>query len=491
MSTIESIPQPPAPLTDVNPAPASGQANGASPAPLPPTAIEGFDRWVKGFQKYESVLGEMAKASADTKFKDELATIEHWFKVLTESERTTALYTLLQHSNQDQLQFLLTVIQKKIQPPEVPKLTTISSLASQDGPTKSRLGKLILRPPSLNIAEPGSPTTPTPNTSTNPGDFVGLPPSDDANQETNPANASIPGLAGINPYTLNMLANAGLSNEAQLLAAQLVMSGLVKPSGILQQPLPRTKKPLPLTNWRTPTSARYPTSALRSSGLRPPPSALKSAGLKSSGLDSAPFMDSPREEDFDPEMLKDIPAWLRGLRLHKYTQCFEGMTWEAMVVLDGDALEAKGVAALGARRRLLRTFEHVRKRMGLEEPNSATPTTTVMPTPAVTVKPAVEHEKVPHSAFPRSKLSINSPIFTPTWETKVPHSASPAIVATLVPEASVTPAAPAPAEPTEPAEPAAPTTLPAPTETPAAVEKSAAPITPAAAAPNVIDDLSS
>jgi hypothetical protein len=458
MSTIESIPQPPAPLTDVNPAPASGQANGATP---PPPAIEGFDRWVKGFQKYESVLGEMAKASADTKFKDELATIEHWFKVLNESERTTALYTLLQHSNQDQLQFFLTVIQKKIQPPEESKATT----TYQDGPTKTRLGKLIFRPPSLNITDPGSPTTPTPNTTNNAGNFEELP---SLNQDNKP---------GLTPDTLNMLANAGLSNEAQLLAAQLVMSGLVKPSGILQQTLSKSKKPIPsAVNWRTPSSARYPTSALRSSGLRQPASALKSAGLKSSGLESATFMDSPREEDFNPEMLKDIPAWLRGLRLHKYTQCFEGMNWEAIVVLDDAALETKGVAALGARRRLLRTFEHVRKRMGLEEPNSATPTTSVMPAPAVTVKPASESEKVPHSAFPRSKLSINSPVFTPNWETKAPHSAVlVATVSTQVP-------APAPAAPAAPTE---PTTLPAPTETSAAAEESAA------AAPNVVDDRSS
>lgn len=54
MSTIESTPQPPT-LTDAN-TPASGQANGVLPASLPPTAIEGFDRWVKDFQKYESVL---------------------------------------------------------------------------------------------------------------------------------------------------------------------------------------------------------------------------------------------------------------------------------------------------------------------------------------------------------------------------------------------------------------------------------------------------
>lgn len=70
----------------------------------------------------------------------------------------------------------------------------------------------------------------------------------------------------------------------------------------------------------------------------------------------------------------------------------------------------------------------------MEEPNSATPTTNLMPTPAVTVKPAPEQEKVPHSALPRSKLSINSPIFTPTWESKGPHSAIPAIVPSPVPE---------------------------------------------------------
>jgi hypothetical protein len=177
-------------------------------------------------------------------------------------------------------------------------------------------------------------------------------------------------------------------------------------------------------------------------------------------------MDSPREEDFNPEMLKDIPAWLRSLRLHKYTSCFDGLTWEQIVVLDDATLEAKGVAALGARRRLLRTFDHVRKRMGMEEPNSATPTTTVMPTPAVVIKPASEHDKVPHSAFLKSKLSINSPIFTPTWESKVPSKAAPAIISTPVLET------PVPAEPTE---------------APKAIEASAAPITPTATAPTVAD----
>ena len=333
---------------------------------------------------------------------------------------------------------------------------------------------MSFRPPSLNLPELGSPPTPTPvtakesatdeqshielltqaalNRGAQPGASQNTTEANwtnlantpliplfqkDSKDSTKPAAAStaasLPGFSGINPYTLNMLANAGLSPEAQLLAAQLVMSGLVQPTGLTAQASAKPGKKVPVPpNWRTPSSARFPASALRSSGLRPS-SGLKSAGLKSSGLvaPGTPLsaMESPREEDFDPEMLKDIPAWLRTLRLHKYTQSFDGLTWQEMVVLDDATLEAKGVAALGARRRLLRTFEHVRKRMGMEEPSSATPTTTSMPTGAA-FKAAPEVDRVPHSALPRSKLSINSPIFTPTWEAgKLPTSTSPAVKA--------------------------------------------------------------
>ncbi|KAF4620275.1 hypothetical protein D9613_000336 [Agrocybe pediades] len=481
MSTIETTPQPIVATEDVNKTPASGQANGATPAsettPAVPAAnIEGFDRWIKDFQKYEGILNGITKATSNTKFKDELGTIEQWFKLLTEPEKTATLYSLIQGSTQEQLKFFGATIQTLIIPEEVKPVTPAVASAG-----KPKLGKLSFRPPSLNLPDLGSPATPTPVTAkesasdeqthvemlaqaaadrgaqpgaiqdtsganwTNLGNTPVVPlfqkDSKDASKPSAASNAaSLPGFSGINPYTLNMLANAGLSPEAQLLAAQLVMSGLVQPTGLSAQGSAKTKKPPVPTNWRTPSSARFPASALRSSGLRPS-SGLKSAGLKSSGL-AAPgtplsAMESPREEDFDPEMLKDIPAWLRTLRLHKYTQCFDGLTWQEMVVLDDATLEAKGVAALGARRRLLRTFEHVRKRMGMEEPSSATPTTTTMPTGAA-FKAAPEVDRVPHSALPRSKLSINSPIFTPTWEAgKLPTSASPAV------KAEATDAAPA------------------------------------------------
>lgn len=74
------------------------------------------------------------------------------------------------------------------------------------------------------------------------------------------------------------------------------------------------------------------------------------------------------EEDVDPKLLEDIPAWLRSLRLHKYTPNFEGMHWREVVMMDEGALEAKGVAALGARRKMIKTFEIVRRKMGMEGP---------------------------------------------------------------------------------------------------------------------------
>src|SRR5436309_4952601 len=54
----------------------------------------------------------MAAASLDQNFKEELSAIEAWFRVLSEAERTAALYSLLQHSTQVQIRFFITVLQQ-------------------------------------------------------------------------------------------------------------------------------------------------------------------------------------------------------------------------------------------------------------------------------------------------------------------------------------------------------------------------------------------
>ncbi|KAJ2879083.1 Flap-structured DNA-binding and RNA-binding protein, partial [Coemansia asiatica] len=65
------------------------------------------------------------------------------------------------------------------------------------------------------------------------------------------------------------------------------------------------------------------------------------------------------EPPIDLNLVRDIPAWLRSLRLHKYTDCFADMDWTDVVALNDEQLQAKGVAALGARRKMLKVFEAV------------------------------------------------------------------------------------------------------------------------------------
>lgn len=65
----------------------------------------------------------------------------------------------------------------------------------------------------------------------------------------------------------------------------------------------------------------------------------------------------PPEDPTDPALLKDIPNWLRTLRLHKYTDNLKDMRWQNLVQLDDDGLEARGVAAKGARTKLLKVSD--------------------------------------------------------------------------------------------------------------------------------------
>lgn len=62
----------------------------------------------------------------------------------------------------------------------------------------------------------------------------------------------------------------------------------------------------------------------------------------------------PPEDPTDPNLLNDIPAWLRSLRLHKYTDNLKDLNWKDLVELDDEALEKRGVNALGARRKMLK-----------------------------------------------------------------------------------------------------------------------------------------
>ncbi len=191
--------------------------------------------------------------------------------------------------------------------------------------------------------------------------------------------AQLAQLNGMNPFGVNMnmlgMANLnamGLTAEAQLLAAQIAAAG-----GGFGQPGLSTG----LGNFGL-------QGGIGSSGQRTGPgrSGGRSPGAGSNKGSSANGMKKD-EDDFDPAVLNDVAGWLRTLRLHKYTPNFEGMTWKDMVVMDEVALEAKGVAALGARRKMLKTFEVVRKKMGIDDPTAPPPPGTPSPVPPTSVGP--------------------------------------------------------------------------------------------------------
>ncbi|KAF1808480.1 SAM domain-containing protein [Eremomyces bilateralis CBS 781.70] len=69
----------------------------------------------------------------------------------------------------------------------------------------------------------------------------------------------------------------------------------------------------------------------------------------------------PPEDPTDTKLLEDIPAWLRSLRLHKYTDNLKDLSWPDMIELDDEGLEKRGVNALGARRKMLKVFEQIKE----------------------------------------------------------------------------------------------------------------------------------
>ncbi|KAJ1959785.1 Flap-structured DNA-binding and RNA-binding protein, partial [Dispira parvispora] len=103
------------------------------------------------------------------------------------------------------------------------------------------------------------------------------------------------------------------------------------------------------------------------------------------------------QDQLDPNLLEDIPGWLRSLRLHKYTHCFQDMHWKEMVKLTDEELTTRGVAALGARRKMLKVFDAVKQDMvakgELSAPSGYEASTSATTTPSLT--PSTQPAQLP------------------------------------------------------------------------------------------------
>ena len=87
------------------------------------------------------------------------------FKVLSEAERTAALYSLLQHSTQVQIRFFITVLHQMVRADPITALLSPSVEGSMQSQMEAKHASMNLKSPGLESNMPSSPSTRTFNTS--------------------------------------------------------------------------------------------------------------------------------------------------------------------------------------------------------------------------------------------------------------------------------------------------------------------------------------
>ncbi|KAF2099968.1 SAM domain-containing protein [Rhizodiscina lignyota] len=128
-------------------------------------------QWIAEIDQCETMLEEMAAATLDQDFKDELSAIEQWFRVLSEAERTAALYALLQQTTQVQIRFFIQVLQQMAKSHPVTGMLSPANFADKD-PMSQKLSDAMSKlnvEPSRNSLGLGGRPPPSPGNKRNSG----------------------------------------------------------------------------------------------------------------------------------------------------------------------------------------------------------------------------------------------------------------------------------------------------------------------------------
>lgn len=455
-----------------------------------------FDKWLEDIDHYEKTLSEMATASMDQDFKEELSAIEQWFCVLTEAERTSALYSLLNQATQVQIRFLIMVLQQQAQQDPLSdilspanfakdamheKMTQAAHLASpsfyRPSPLKSldssavqqmfpdaaaalanqraelnrkksgqvmagstnesAQNKLHMAPKDDGLRTPWTPSfrksldPPSRPRSAEPTNSAGLKTSIHATPLRSPRTDLNATSAPYSPFGESSGGNwASMTNtpasamfpqpltKLDSVQQRLAMSDVPRsvsssflsnsPRIVLESDVRKFRKPsrspigpdnvnfLPssplmmydengqLMNVQVAQALSSPGLPRHQPSLSTPtqsgatwqfmngsnggyiyPSSSPGLSIEggymsdnSSGRKRPP-QSKPVENPADAKLLSDIPAWLRQLRLHKYTENLKTIKWQDLVKMTEEDLESKGISALGARRKLMKAFETV------------------------------------------------------------------------------------------------------------------------------------
>lgn len=383
---------------------------------------EAIDRLFEDLSYYERTLEEMAQAKLDDNFLEELTAIEQWFNCLSNCEKTTALYSLLQQATPVQVRFFITVLQQKAQketpgnvvdksherdhlyPPKSPgmknnKFHPRHSAPIDEGQFKKMNEDNIYHHPHHNEENRGYMGNRRNSTHSLKGkdekQKLGFEMGMSSNQSwtmgnySNNQNNLSERTSSLqqqqhqhhnnhkNGNHINPKRSFNKINSPKSPAFPKPLSPLITKNNVNDKNGPPVS-PGGSNKWNSNSSNRgYAHSeysdadddanSRRGSQYHRAGSTAGSTTAGSvSGKDKGKIPDK-----IELELLEDIPTWLRSLRLHKYTHIFESMSWKEMVVLTDEELTQKGVAALGARRKLLKVFAMVQeeaKKQNIELP---------------------------------------------------------------------------------------------------------------------------
>ncbi|KAK9248338.1 hypothetical protein V1506DRAFT_529665 [Lipomyces tetrasporus] len=138
------------------------------------------------------------------------------------------------------------------------------------------------------------------------------------------------------------------------------LSATVASSPMPTAPAQSTQQSQPSQRGR-PSPSPSPSTASTTSSSSSSKSTSKNSSMATSRAGATSQTRDSSSQLPDNALLNDIPAWLRSLRLHKYTENLKDLKWEDLVQLSEDQLVDRGVSALGARRKMLKIFMAVRE----------------------------------------------------------------------------------------------------------------------------------
>ncbi|KAG0989479.1 hypothetical protein G6F29_000960 [Rhizopus arrhizus] len=382
---------------------------------------EAIDRCFENIQKYEQMLEQVSVASLDQDFKDELQHINRWFQCRSDAERTAALYTVVQNASQIQIRFLITVLQQLANQDSY----SLSSSAGQENVNLSLFGqsRSVIEEESRKrqfyrqrntlssaLSEPSSgrrSTLSQPLGLSHPGPLYEKALAARAQLQAINSSSS----SSMTNSTVSSSSNSSLQSKPDLFSRPTTRFRTTTDKSLfVNQEWPFPDKSLEeKDNWKFGSLSKKKqetwTIQEESPGLLDNAlekaharlikndkftSSMATSFTKTTGFDNndidndndsnsdtqqltglarrrkrssqaRALKDKIAAETVDFELMKDVQAWLRSLRLHKYGHAFIGLDWKQVVRMSDQDMVDAGVNTIGARRKLLKVFENVQR----------------------------------------------------------------------------------------------------------------------------------